>query len=180
MAAPKLRGDNKKFALEYCCNHMNGVRAALYVWPDLSYGSAATKAHTLLKKPEIIAYINEYYESSVMSLNEALARTSLIARADFGDFISETTDGESAYLDFDKARELGLTSLIKEITEQRTVSKDGDTRTEIKVKLHNALDALKEVLKVHGAIKDRLELSTAPGANVTIYLPDNGRTATRD
>ena len=100
-----------------------------------------------------------------MSAEEALYRLSAIARGDMDNFIS--ADG---WLDLGKARELGLTPLIHELTTDRRIEpgEDGGVVEKVKLKLYNAQTALVDLLKAHGRFIERRDI-TSGGEPIKVY-----------
>lgn len=93
--------------------------------------TAAVIGHENLSK--IARAIKEVLEAHAMSAEEALHRLSAIARGDMNDFIA--ADGS---LDLDKARKLGLTPLIHELTTDRRFEAGEEVVERVKLKLYNA------------------------------------------
>jgi Terminase small subunit len=143
-----LEIDERTVLDHYIAGGFNNKSAAVRkVWPELNRQSAGVTFWKLQQKPAARKYLADQMASRVMGKDEALARMSAMARAD----IAELLDDHGEF-DFQKALDLGVTGLIKEITNDPKTGK-------ITVKIHDQKDALIQVLRVHGAFIDKLEIS---------------------
>lgn len=158
---------NKQNAfIEYylqCWNASEAARRAGY-----SDRTAGSQGQRLLKNVEIQARINERIEEIAMSANEVLLRLGSMARADMGDFMDI---GPMAFhLDLDKAKELGLTHLIKKVKQRTTITtnKDGEESENhwIECELYDAQSALVQLGRHYGLFVDRQDI-TSGGEKVT-------------
>jgi hypothetical protein len=132
----------------------NKAGAVKKVFPHYGRQTCNHEFWVLHQKPEARKYLADQLASRVMGKDEALARMSALARADISELLDDTGN-----FDFEKALELGATGMIKEIT--------NDPRTgKITVKTHDQKDALIQILRVHGAFLDRIEV-TKPLSEMT-------------
>ena len=138
--------------------------------PSRKAGEASARAASckVLAKDNVSAYIEERLEEMKMSADEALLLMGDIARGD----IAQVMDVSSMVfmLDMKRAKELGLTKLIKRV-KQKTITKIGKNEDNEDVEIHNleielypADAALDKILRVHGKYDDRLNIK----GNVTI------------
>lgn len=164
MAKPKLSKAEQTFADTYLTNGFNATRAYITAHPRTSEATAAVQASRLLRKPNITEYLNTRYAEQVMSAEEALNRVATIARADLSQY------EEGGFINLDAMKEDGLGFLLKGIS----YKPNGITE----LQFHDSYKALEDILKAHGKLIEKLELSGSVDTNaqVTIYLPDNGRT----
>lgn len=158
----RLSNKQRAWLARYLANGFNATEAARHAKYKNPEKSGWENSNKLQK--EITAEL----ESLAMSAEEALARLTMIARADFGAFLDE-----SGQVDIDAAVDAGLTALVKEWRVEPT--KFGPRRV---LKLHDSQAALVDILRAHGAFTDRVEHSGPDGEAlpaVQIYLPGNGR-----
>lgn len=155
--ARKLNEKQRAFVEAY----FNGAPEVRYnqtqsaITAGYSKRTAYSQGNALMKHPEVRREIDRRLEKHVMSKNEALEAMSEIAHSDIDDFM--TMPGTFPYFDYDKARELGKTHLIKEII----VRGDGG----IRVKLYDRQSAIETMFRHHGLLKDG-----ALNINVNIVL----------
>ena len=123
-----------------------------------------------LRKPEIQEEIQSRLDEVHMSADEALKLTADIARGDIAQIMDVSSMGFN--LDMSKAKELGLTRLIKKV-KQKTVThlakneSDEDREViDLEVELYDAQTALRDILKVHGKFTDRVDVTTG-GEKIT-------------
>lgn len=162
-----LSKKHKAFA-EHYLKMFNGTQAYLLVYPKASYEAARTSASELLAKPNIKAYIDDRLSALQMSVDEALKLTADIARGDIAQLMEVSSVGFS--LDMSKAKELGLTGLIKKV-KQKTVThiakseSDEDREViELEVELYDKQTALRDILKIHGRFTDKVDISNSDGS----------------
>jgi len=132
-----------RFIAEYlqCLNATEAARRAGY-----SENTAHVIGHENLRKPKIRAEIDRVMHQSAMQPDEILFRLTQQARSDMGDLLRP---GESlGWLDMQRARELGVTHLIKKFRRD----KDGG----ISVELYDAQSALVHLAKIHALFADRI------------------------
>lgn len=153
----RLTDKQKKFINAYilCLNATESARRAGYAGTD---SVLAVTGHKLLRNAKIRDEIDRIFKASTMQASEVLQRLSAQARGDIADVIDPITN----IVDWNKARDLGVTHLIHK-TKQRTIiqsSSDGDeseTHT-LEVQLYNAQEALKVLAKYHALFTTRLEI----------------------
>jgi len=149
-----VNNKQRAFVEEYLLD-FNATQAALRA--GYSERTAYSIGPENLKKPEIAAAIQERLEEKTMKADEVLTRLSDMARGDLGDFLD--IESMSFDLSLRKAKELGLTHLIKKV-KQRTITtlkKDGDEEENhyIEIELHDSQAALEKLGKVHKLFVDR-------------------------
>lgn len=155
---------NKKqevFVSEYlkCWNASEAARRAGY-----SERTAYAIGSELLRKPEVEAAIQARLAEVHMSADEALKLTADIARGDVAQLMDISSVGFN--LDMAKAKELGLTRLIKKVKQKTTThiakSESDEDRevVELEVELYDAQAALRDILKLHGKFTDKLDITS--------------------
>ena len=151
---------NKKqrvFIEEYlqCWNATEAARRADYAHPN-------KQGPRLLVNVGISKEIKRRISEKAMSADEVLLRLGDMARGDLGDFMD--IESMSFHLSLQKARELGLTHLIKKVKQRTTIrqKKDGDEEEEhwIELELHDAQSALDKLARVRGLYKDKLDVTS--------------------
>lgn len=156
---PKLTRKQQVFIAEYCrCfNASEAARRAGY-----SEKTAYSIGSRLLKDVEVSAAIQAKLAEIHMSADEALKLMADIARGDVAQLMDVTPMGFN--MDMSKAKEQGLTRLIKKV-KQKTVThiakseSDEDREVvELEVELYDAQAAIRDVLKVHGKFADKVKI----------------------
>ena len=114
----------------------------------------------LLTIPDIQADIKRLIAERAMTEDEIILRLADHARSDMGEFLDI---GSMTYqLDLKKAKELGLTHLIKKVKQRTTtiVHKDGEEEehTTIEIELYDAQAALVALGKVHAMFTDKVKV----------------------
>jgi phage terminase small subunit len=164
----KLSAKRRMFVEEYI-KDMNATRAAIAC--GYSPRSARQIASRLLTIANIQAAISERVAEIAMTSDEVLTRLSDIARADMGDFLD--IESMSFMVNLNKAKELGLTKLIKKVREKTvmTSSKDGEeTETHtMELELYDAQAALVTLGRYHKMFTDNLDL-TSGGEALVIHV----------
>jgi phage terminase small subunit len=132
---------------------------------------ARVTASKLLTNPNILAAIQQRISEKAMSADEVLLRLGEHARGDMGDFLDI---GSMAFqVDLNKAKEMGLTHLIRKarMRTTTTLSKDGvETEThDIEIELYDAQDALVTIGKHHGLFADKTDI-TSGGEPIKIVV----------
>jgi phage terminase small subunit len=164
---------NKKQALfvDYYLQSFNASDAARKA--GYSEKTAYSIGSRLLKDVEISAVIQERLAEVHMSAEEALKLTADIARGDIAQLMDVSSMGFS--LDMSKAKELGLTGLIKKV-KQRTIThlakseSDEDREViDLEVELYDKQSALRDILKIHGKFIERTDV-TSGGEKVTLTV----------
>ena len=133
--------------------------------------TAAVIGHENLNKPNISAVIKQRLEEKVVQTDEILQRLSDMARADLGDFMD--IESMSFQISLEKAKELGLTHLIKKVKQKTIIrqKQDGDEEEEhwIEIELHDSQSALEKLARIYAMFKDRLDL-TSGGEAIRVTL----------
>lgn len=151
----KLTAKRKAWIEEYlqCWNATEAARRVGFTHPN-------TQGPRLLLDVGIQEIIKARLDKLKMGADEVLIRLAEHARGDIGDFM----DIESMSFDISlkKAKEKGITHLIKKI-KQRTVitqKKNGDEEEThyIEIELHDSQAALDKLARAHGLYRDRLEI----------------------
>lgn len=157
---------------------------------NCAYKSARTLGARWLAKVGIQAELTRLFNEKAMSAEEALGRLADQARGTHYHFIEIDEEG-FVYFNFSdpEAKEyLHLIKKIKSKRERRLVGA-GEAAEEwegewVEVELYDAQAALRDILKMHGKLTDRVDL-TSKGeklqqAVVNVYMPDNGRSSGSD
>lgn len=159
-----LTPEMQLFADTYLSNGLNQVRAYMHHHPNATYTTANKEAKRWRAHPLVQAYIQERLAASSMSADEALRRLTEHAMGDMDDLLDER-----GQFDIDKARALGVTHLITEYTTDETET-EGIAKRKVKTKLYNAQTALELILKAHGRLVEKRELSNPGGQPLTIVM----------
>lgn len=117
-------------------------------------------ASKLLRHPKVKAYIEERMDEHAMSATEVLLRFTAIARSEVGDVVKISPDEKRLEID------------PKAVLENRQFIKafGFDSNGNPKIEFHDALQALRDIAKVRGMLKDGLELSGPGGSAVTMQV----------
>ena len=154
----KLTNKQRVFISEYL-RDFNGKRAAIRA--GYSPKTASVIASENLVKPNVKAEIDRLLDERSMKPSEIIDRMTSHGRGDMGDFLD--IEGVAYSLNLEKAKELGLTHLIKKIKERTvmTSGKDGDTETHfLEVELYDAHAALVDLGKIRGLFVDKTDITT--------------------
>ena len=165
----KMNNKQRAFVEEYLID-FNATQAALRA--GYSERTARSMGCENLTKPDIAAEIERRLDEKTMKADEVLTRLSDMARGDMGDFLD--IESMSFDLSLRKAKELGLTHLIKKV-KQRTVTtlkKDGDDEEThyVEIELHDAQSALEKLGKAHKLFVDRKEVTGKDGGPLSISM----------
>lgn len=149
----KLTAKESAFVDYYFICGLNGYQAAIKA--GYSERSAYEIASQNLRKLHIQEAIQARLSEVHMSADEALALLATHARGDIGDFMQIGPMGYS--LDMNKAKEMGITRLVKKI-KQETITingkyEDKEIHTET-IELHDPQAAIEKILRVGGKLKD--------------------------
>ena len=163
--------NNKRLAFisEYL-HDFNATRAAQAV--GYSAKTAYSQGQRLLKNVEVARAIKERLDAKAMTADEVLQRLAEHARGDIGEFVD--IESMSFDLDLAKAKEAGITRLIKRV-KQRTVTtsaRDGSEDQEtnvLEIELYDAQAALALLGKYHGLFIDRTDVTTK-GESINPYM----------
>lgn len=136
---------------------LNATKAAIRA--GYSEKTAYSIGQENLKKPDIKSEIDARMQASHMSADEALRLTSDIARGDIGDLLND-----AGYLDILKAKELGLTRLLRKVKQKTTVrigrDDEEDTEiTEIEFEMYSAHEAQRDILKIGGRLNGDITIN---------------------
>lgn len=141
--------------------HRNASRAALEA--GYSPRSAPSIGQENLKKPAIQAEIKRRTQAEAMEADEVLQRLARHARGSMADFIwlpPVDADGRPTgdpSIDLNKAAELGLLDLLKEITVEERTSGEVTTKR-ISIKLYDAQSALTILGKNLNLFNDKVDV----------------------
>jgi phage terminase small subunit len=163
--APKLTKKQQVFIDEYlkCFNGAEAARRAGY-----SESRARITASELLADSNVSEQIKARLAEVHMGADEALKLTADIARGDIAQLMDISSVGFS--LDMSKAKEAGLTGLIKKV-KQKTVThiakseSDEDREVvELEIELYDKQSALRDILKISGKFIEKVDLSNSDGS----------------
>jgi phage terminase small subunit len=125
----------------------------------------------LLSLIDISEEINKRLADKAMAADEVIRRLTEHARGDIGDFLD--IGSMSYHINLEKAKELGLTYLIKKVKERTvmTSNKSGEeTETHtFEIELYDAQSALALLGKYHGLFVDRTDITTN-GESIKGYI----------
>lgn len=151
----KLTNKQKLFVDYLFICRLNAKQAAIRA--GYSERSATEIAYETLRIPHVAAAIQRRLSEVHMSSDEALAILASHARGDAGDLLNDYGG-----VDLPKARELGLTHLIKKVTSKTVTingkNEDKEIHTET-IELHDPQSAIRDILRVQGKIKDNLTIN---------------------
>ena len=152
----KLTAKQQVFINAYMVNGFNATRAALSA--GYSKNGARQQGHVLLTNIDIQSEIKRLMQTFIMPAEEVLSRLTEHARGDLGDLWDETT----GQVDWQQARALGKTGLIKRIKHKTSrVTRDDGTDVETfedEIELHNPQVALQMIGKYYGQFADKLNI----------------------
>lgn len=139
----------------HCWNATEAARRVGFAHPN-------TQGPRLLLDVSIKAEIQARLSENAMSADEVLHRLAEHARGNMGDFID--IESMSFSLNLQKAKELGLTHLIKKVKDRvvMTSNRDGEeTETHtLEIELYDAKSALDTLAKYHGLLVDRTDITS--------------------
>jgi 3-deoxy-D-arabino-heptulosonate 7-phosphate (DAHP) synthase class II len=136
-------------------------------------------AAELLANPNISAEVESRLADVHMSAEEALELLADIARGDMAQMMDVSSVGFN--MDMAKAKEAGLTKLIKKVKQRTTTfiakkeSEEDREVTELEVELYSAHEAVRDVLKIHGRFTEHLDIKSG-GKQIkgyTVVTPDD-------
>lgn len=148
-----LSKKHARFVAEYL-KCFNGTRAYMAVYKNASYETAMANASALLGNTRISTEIDKYRNAVLMQADQALKLQTDIANGDMGDFYDD-----NLILDFQSARQKGLTRLVKKVKQKTTTyiakkpTEEDREVTEIELELYPADVAQERILKIHGKLK---------------------------
>lgn len=163
---------HRAFIAEYL-KDFNATRAAIAV--GYSPKSARAVASRLLTYANIQAEIKANIDEKQMRADEVLTRLADHARGDMGNFLDIGAMGFS--VDLNKAKEMGLTHLVKKVKMRTTTSLSAagiETEThDIAIELYDAQAALVQIGKALGVLKENIEQKTTnEEIEVHLYMPE--------
>jgi hypothetical protein len=170
-----LSPQEKRFVELYCGSEkFNAKRAALGSY-NCSEAYAGQLGYETLNKPYVRKAIDQRLDEFSMNQGEILARVTALARGDLSPFLQVSENGERVTFNFgteEAQRSLGLIKKMKMTQHVIEGDREGDDqesftierRTE--VELHDALSALKELVRVRGLISNKHELTGAGGKDL--------------
>lgn len=142
---------------EHYLRTFNRTKAATAA--GFSPNSAHVTGCRLLKRDNIQAYVRARMQEAAMTTNELLYHLANIARGDLDDLIDRY-----GALDIDKARELGVTNLIRRVRTKTTITTDADNRDvevhETETEGYDRLRAIELLGKSLGMWKERVQVET--------------------
>ena len=157
-----MRAKWHAFVDEYFRLNMNGTRAYKAVYGVEDDDVAGASAARLLGKARIVEEIGKRITEKAMSADEVLTRLADMARGDLGDFMD--IESMSFDISLQKAKELGLTHLIKKVKQRTvtTVDRQGEeTETNVQeIELYSSIEALQLLGKYHSLFIDRTDISS--------------------
>ena len=151
-----------------CWNATEAAKHAGYAHPN-------KQGPRLLVNVGISEIIKQRIEEMAMTADEVLIRLGDMARGDIGEFMD--IESMSFNLALEKAKELGLTHLIKKIKQRTTITqkKDGDEEENhwIELELHDSQSALVHLGKHHKLFTDKTEITGKDGNAIRVTLIEN-------
>jgi len=142
----------------------NQWKAYKKAYPKITDESARSLSSKLFADVNFLDHLKARLNEVHMSADEALKLTADIARGDIAQLMDVSSVGFS--LDMSKAKELGLTGLIKKV-KQKTVThiakseSDEDREVvELEVELYDKQVALRDILKITGKFVDRVDMTS--------------------
>jgi phage terminase small subunit len=154
-----LSNKRRAFVVQYL-KDFNATQAAIRA--GYSPKTAYSIGQRLLNFVEVAEAIKIGIAEHSMGADEVLLRLAEHARGDMGDFLDISS--VSFQIDLNKAKELGLTHLIKKVKQKTTIvsSKNGeDVETDqIEIELYDAQAALVQLGKHHGLFIDRTDITS--------------------
>ena len=162
--------EKQRVFVERYCVHFNGAKACREA--GYSEDTARTIAHENLTKLDIINAINAKLKVLSMSAEEATKRLSDMARGNIESFLNIDENGRTVIdLSKDEAREnLGL---IKKVKQTKKEFSDGAIIEIVnEIELHDAKDAILNLLKMHGKFNLKTETELTIKEQPLFNLPD--------
>jgi len=165
----ELTLDELAFVNAYFECNMNGTRAYMKLHPKVTYESAKATASVVLTNLNVRAEVKRRLNEGAMSVEEALYRVGVMARAELMPFIRVDDDGFT-YFNFSDPDAQEYMWLIKEMEtkRERRIEGQGKGAEEwegewVRVKLVDAQAALRDILKMHGKFVDKVALTDPSG-----------------
>lgn len=175
-----LRGKQQAFVDNYFLCDFNGTEAAAKSGYSGSRQVLAAIASENLSKPHIQAAIQARMREKTMQADEVLYRLSKMAAATMADFLEFSNDrgghDNEVAIDLYRARGRGALGLIRDLEIDETVASAGGGEQvrarKIKIKLHDAKDALKTLARVWGLDGDTRGTAENPLVVATVDLAE--------
>lgn len=153
-----LRGKQQVFVDNYFLCDFNGTEAAAKSGYKGNRQTLAAIASENLSKPHIQAAIQARMREKTMQADEVLYRLSKMATATMADFLEFSNDRggheNKVEIDLHRARGRGALGLIRDLEINETVVSVEDAEQvlarKVKIKLHDAKDALKTLARFWG------------------------------
>lgn len=171
----ELTFDELAFVNAYFEHNMNGTRAYMKLHPKVTYESAKATASLVLTNVNVKAEIKRRLNEGAMTVEEALYRVGVMARAELMPFVRVDDDGFT-YFNFSDPEAKSFMWLIKKMKTKRERRLDGNGRnTEewegewVEVELHDAQAALRDILKMHGKFVEKVDV-TSGGEKVELII----------
>lgn len=166
-----LSAKHQSFIDSLFLHNLNATEAYIDVYGVESRKVAEVSASRLLSKDIISGEIKRRLEASAMQTDEILSRLSEHARGDMGDFLDIGSMGFN--IDLAKAKELGITHLIKKVKNKTTtiLTKNGDEveTNQVEIEIYDAKSALDTLAKYRGLLIDRTDI-TSGGEKIVVTL----------
>ncbi len=162
------------FCLEYLVD-LNATRAYLRCKPNVTPKTAATEAYKILRKPEILARINQLKMQRADNSKERAERVvrelEMIAFASFDGLAAwgDNTLTLCGSAEIDPAVMPAIKS-IKRFTRNVGTKDEPDYQTFTEIELHDKLRALEMLARHHGLFNDKLAVQ---GQVDLVYLTDS-------
>lgn len=162
----KMTAKMRAFCDEYVSGAQTGrpfvgvaaLRAAGY--EHTSDASAYAHVSTMLKHPLVKQYINDVLEARSVTTLEVLDRFSDVSRLSVGDILRLDSTGKRLEIDPNKV-----------IQYRRYLKSFGyDSNGNPKIEFHDPMDALKQVARIRGMMKDGLEVSGPNGGAIPVSM----------
>ena len=166
-----LTNKRRVFVDEYL-KDCNATQAAIRA--GYAERSARQQGQRMLSKDDISEEIKRRLDEKSMGADEVIQLLTSHARGDMGDFLD--IESMSYSVNLAKAKELGLTHLIKKVKERTvmTSNKDGEeTETHtIELELYDAQAAAVQLGRYHKLFTDNTDITTAGEPMKIIYVND--------
>lgn len=160
-----MTGKQQAFADEWLTGAATGKQfnaraAAEHAGYTLTETNPYSTGSKLLRHPEVKAYIDKAMKSQSMSAMEVLGRFTEIARAEIGDVV--TKDDVTGRLKIDPDAVIENKKFIKAF--------GFDSNGNPKIDFHDTMQALRDIARVLGMMKDGLEVSGPGGGAVPVAV----------
>lgn len=185
-----------KFIDNIVVHGMNRTQAYHEIFPECTRESATASASRMLSRVNVQAALNAKYDETGLTIARATQKLVQYANGSIKPFLQPGPD-DFYYIDLSRPEAQEMMYMIKdiEIKRERRVSgmeirinPETDESEEVpiewegewvKIRLHNAYEALIDYLKLRGQFTKKVDLTSGgeplPASIVKVYLPDNGR-----